>query len=60
LDNEWPIPFGPIGDPPAFGELYLAKYFGGYVYFISHAIENQLKNAATLLNATLFYKLNPL
>jgi len=48
LDNEWPISFGPISDPPAFGELYLVKYFGGFIYFISHAIKNRLKNAATL------------
>jgi hypothetical protein len=29
--------------PPAFGELYLAKYFGGLIYFISHTIKIGLK-----------------
>jgi len=48
LDNEWPIPFGPISDPPAFGELYLVKYFGSFIYFIPHAIKNRLKNMTTL------------
>ena len=28
--------------------LYLVKYYGGFIYFISHAIKNRLKNAATL------------
>jgi hypothetical protein len=48
LDNKWPISFGPISDPLAFGGLYLAKYFEGLIYFISHIIKNQLKNTATL------------
>ena len=48
MDNEWPTPFGPISDPPVFGELYLLKYFRGFIYFISHAIKNWLKNVTTL------------
>jgi len=56
LDNKWPIPFSPISDPLVFGELYLVKYFGGFIYFIFHAIKNWLKNAATL--ATSFEEIN--
>jgi hypothetical protein len=41
-----------MSDPPAFGELYLTKYFGGFIYFISHTIKNQLKNAATLFTTS--------
>jgi hypothetical protein len=48
LDNEWHIPFGLISNPPAFWELYLVKYFGHFIYFISHGIKNRLKNVATL------------
>jgi hypothetical protein len=28
--------------------FYLVKYYGGFIYFISHAIKNRLKNVATL------------
>jgi hypothetical protein len=28
--------------------FYLVKYYSGYIYFISHATKNQLKNAAAL------------
>jgi hypothetical protein len=28
--------------------LYLVKYYGGFIYFISYTIKNQLKNTATL------------
>jgi hypothetical protein len=39
-----------MSDPPAFGVLYLVKYYGGFIYFISHAIKNCLKNVATLVS----------
>jgi hypothetical protein len=32
----------------AFVVFYLVKYYGGFLYFISHAIKNRLKNMATL------------
>jgi hypothetical protein len=53
MDNYLPTPFGPISDPLAFGVLYLVKYYGGFIYFISHTIKNWLKNAATLIVAYL-------
>jgi hypothetical protein len=31
--------------------FYPVKYYGGFIYFISHAIKNRLKNAATLLRS---------
>ena len=37
-----------VSDPPDFGVFYLVKYYGGFIYFISHAIKNWLKNVATL------------
>ena len=49
LDNEWPTPFSPISEPPAFGELYSMKYFRGFTYCISHGIKDQLKNMVTLV-----------
>jgi hypothetical protein len=42
------ISYRRLGWSLAFGELYPAKYFGGFIYFISHAIKNRLKNTATL------------
>ena len=41
--NQWPNPFGPISNPPAFEVVYVIKYFGGFRYFISHDIEISLK-----------------
>jgi hypothetical protein len=29
--------------------FYLVKYYGGFIYFISHAIKNRLKNTVTLV-----------
>jgi hypothetical protein len=37
-----------VSDPPDFGVFYLVKYYGGFIYFIPHAIKNWLKNVATL------------
>jgi hypothetical protein len=37
--NQWPNPFGPISDPPAFGVVYVIKYSGDFKYFISHDIK---------------------
>jgi hypothetical protein len=48
VDNQWPDIFGPISNL-AFGVFYLVKYYGGFIYFISHAIKNWLKNVATLM-----------
>src|ERR1700691_1236335 len=42
-----PTPFDPINDPLVFGVFYPVKYYGGFIYFISHATKNLLKNAAT-------------
>jgi hypothetical protein len=41
--NQWPNPFGPISNPPAFGVIYAIKYSGGFRYFISHDIKIGLK-----------------
>jgi len=49
MDNQWPNIFRPISNPLAFEVFYLVKYYGGFIYFISHLIKNQLKNTATLM-----------
>ena len=46
--NQWSTASGPIGNPSGFEVLYLAKYFGGFTYFISHDIKNRFKNTVTL------------
>ena len=33
--NQWPTAFGPISNPSVFEVLYLLKYFGSFMYFIS-------------------------
>jgi len=43
LINQWPNPFSPICNPPAFGVIYVIKYSGGFRYFISHDIKIGLK-----------------
>jgi hypothetical protein len=46
--NQWPNPFGPISNPPAFGVIYVIKYSGGFRYFISHDIKIGLKSGNTM------------
>jgi len=48
LDNAWPVSFGPLSDPSVFEVIYLVQYFGGFIYFSSHATKKRSKNAATL------------
>jgi len=38
LNNRWPNPDGPISNPLALKEIYVAKYFGDLIYFSSHTI----------------------
>ena len=49
LDNAWPVSFGPLSDPSVFEVIYPVQYFGGFIYFSSHATKKRSKNAATLL-----------
>jgi hypothetical protein len=37
------LPVPTISNPPAFGVIYVIKYFGGFGYFISHNIKIGLK-----------------
>jgi hypothetical protein len=37
--NQWPNPFGPISNPPAFGVIYIIKHSCGFMYFISDNIK---------------------
>ena len=46
--NQWSTAFCLISNPLVFEVLYLAKYLGGFRYFISHNIKNRFKNAVTL------------
>ena len=48
LDNAWPVSFGPLSDPSVFEVIYLVQYFGGFIYFSSHATKKRSKNTATL------------
>ena len=41
--NQWPNPFGLIGNLLAFGVIYVIEYSGGFRYFISHDIKIGLK-----------------
>jgi hypothetical protein len=41
-----------MSNPLDFRVFYLVKYYGGFIYFIPHAMKNQLKNTATLIITT--------
>ena len=43
LINQWPNPFSPIGNPLAFGVIYVIKHFRSFRYFISHDMKISLE-----------------
>jgi hypothetical protein len=51
LDSWWLIHFSPLSDRSVFKVFYVVKYFGGFSYFTSHAMQKWLKNMATLVTS---------